>query len=530
MLTLTMLISAFNIQPVRAKETIFIRADGSVAPPTAPLQRDGDIYTLTTSVNGSLVIEKDNIVFDGANNTLQGSSAFVKGIDLSGRNNVTVKNLEIKGFLYGIYLNGSSNDNTLSGNNIVNNSITYNEFGIFEWIASNSLFADNQIAYNKYGVSLWQSSNNVFTHNNIVNNAQYGISLMESSDYNTVTRNNIANNSDTGISLWRSSGNTITANTITIHSHGISFYHWARYNALEENNLTKNKYGVFLWDLPNYNTLTSNWITNNENGILLYRAYNNVIFHNNFVNNTIQATVIDIFYNSWDNGYPSGGNFWSHYNGTDLKSGSEQDQPQRDGIGDTPYIMAVNNRDRYPLMRPWKAGLRDISVTSVSLSTNETYVGKSIDVTMIVENKGNTTETFVLTYKYVLDDAEHSIGTILIESLPPKTNKTITGSWTTTTIGVHLIKGEVSILPNETNVNDNNLTSPNAVKVKMLGDVDGDNQVSIRDLSAAARAYGSYLGHPRWNMQADITQDGIVDIRDLVLIAKNFGKTWNNKP
>jgi hypothetical protein len=43
--------------------------------------------------------------------------------------------------------------------------------------------------------------------------------------------------------------------------------------------------------------------------------------------------------NFWDNG--SEGNYWSNYNGTDAN---------RDGIGDTPYIIEVNSTDRYPLM------------------------------------------------------------------------------------------------------------------------------------------------------------------------------------
>jgi len=64
--------------------------------------------------------------------------------------------------------------------------------------------------------------------------------------------------------------------------------------------------------------------------------------------------------NTWDDGYPSGGNYWSDYNGTDYYRGPHQNETGSDGIGDTPYIFintAINranddNVDRYPLMKP----------------------------------------------------------------------------------------------------------------------------------------------------------------------------------
>jgi len=58
---------------------IYINADGSISPPTAPISMIDHIthvtYTLTADINDSIVIVKDNIVFDGGGHTIQGTLA-----------------------------------------------------------------------------------------------------------------------------------------------------------------------------------------------------------------------------------------------------------------------------------------------------------------------------------------------------------------------------------------------------------------------------------------------------------------------
>ena len=65
LLLASVLALAWSIHPVKAAGEIIIRADGTVDPPTAPIRRDGDVYTFTDDVFGSVVVERGSIVVDG---------------------------------------------------------------------------------------------------------------------------------------------------------------------------------------------------------------------------------------------------------------------------------------------------------------------------------------------------------------------------------------------------------------------------------------------------------------------------------
>jgi parallel beta-helix repeat protein len=152
LLLLGMLSFAFNIKPAKAEwtGTVYIRADGRIDPPDAPIITDDNItYTLTgdvTSTADGIVVERDNIIIVGAGYTLQGTSRFKgKGIVISGRYNVTVKNINIQNFAFGIDLFESSNSN-ITGNNIANNGC-----GIDLGFSLNNSITGNSIANNDRG-------------------------------------------------------------------------------------------------------------------------------------------------------------------------------------------------------------------------------------------------------------------------------------------------------------------------------------------------------------------------------------------
>ena len=101
LLLTTMSILALKIQPAKAMGTIYIRADGSVDPDTAPISSSDNItYVFTDNINESIVVEKDNIVVDGSGFTLEGMEVLgSSGINMSYRNNVRIINLKIKDVL-----------------------------------------------------------------------------------------------------------------------------------------------------------------------------------------------------------------------------------------------------------------------------------------------------------------------------------------------------------------------------------------------------------------------------------------------
>jgi hypothetical protein len=77
-----------------------------------------------------------------------------------------------------------------------------------------------------------------------------------------------------------------------------------------------------------------------------------MLYHNNIINNQIQV-FSNFSENTWDDGYPSGGNYWSTFASSDLQNGPDQNQPGADYICDYPYWVDEDNRDRYPLITPW---------------------------------------------------------------------------------------------------------------------------------------------------------------------------------
>jgi parallel beta-helix repeat protein len=201
-IALFLLLSAISaliigVQPVKAATTIYIMPDGSVVPPETPIQRNGNMYTFLNNIAASIVVLKSNIVIDGTGHTLQGTG-IENGIELSSLTNVTVKNMTITAFDYGIYIAYSSQI-SVTGNSLLDNSggiwlkeatdnivkknlIKLNSFdGIYLWSSLNNTLSENTVENNTYGISPYYGSDNKIYHNNFVNN-EYSVNPNDPTD------------------------------------------------------------------------------------------------------------------------------------------------------------------------------------------------------------------------------------------------------------------------------------------------------------------------------------------------------------
>ncbi len=223
-------------------------------------------YVLNASILNSgapicINITSSDVVFDGAGFTIDGlmNGLSVAGVEVSNIStaltNVTVKNLTVTDWYYGIYYNNTAKGN-ITGNNASNNII-----GIDLEFSSDNTLIGNNASNNDIGIHLSFSRNNTLIGNN-ASNPGTGILLGDSSDNNTLNSNN-ALNGGIGIYLLASNNDTLSSNNASNNfDYGIILTSSSN-NTLIGNNASNNKYyGIALFSSLN-NKMTNNTAKNN---------------------------------------------------------------------------------------------------------------------------------------------------------------------------------------------------------------------------------------------------------------------------
>jgi parallel beta-helix repeat protein len=322
-----------NVQTSYASKTLVVPQDYPTINEAINHASAGDIvyvqkgiYYENVLINKSISIvgedAKSTIIIGtgGGNHALAGVTVTADDVKVSG---FTVESLNYSSSsMYATGINIQADHCTITGNIIQNNYL-----GIFCAIQSNTKITGNTITANlKDGMRFYGGSQNEVSDNNITGNAASGIAIAGYS--NTILRNKLEGNLR-GIGLGSTysvvSGNTIESNI----ESGI--YLAGSENTISANSMSNNKWGIYI--TPQ-----------------LAASHANHLYHNNFLYNDYTA-----FDNSssiaenWDNGYPSGGNYWSDYTSR-YPNGSET---AKSGIGNTPYLIWADNIDNYPLLTPF---------------------------------------------------------------------------------------------------------------------------------------------------------------------------------
>jgi len=202
--------------------------------------------------------------------------------------------------------------------NIFNSTFHGNVYGILSSYCTGTIYSSENIYDNEYAIMLNHSQNvNIFSC--YLFNNTFGFYIMNSS--HSEINNCSIFNSTNGMVIINSTMNNISKCLIHHNYYGAKVK--GDENIFFNNSFWRNEYGM--------------WI----------EGEHNFIYHNNFAYN--HKNAYDNANNTWDNGYPSGGNYWSDYAGIDKFNGPSQNISGSDGIGDMPYKVG-KSEDRYPLM------------------------------------------------------------------------------------------------------------------------------------------------------------------------------------
>jgi parallel beta-helix repeat protein len=379
---------AVTVQPVKASpKIIVVPQDYSTINASIAGASSGDTILVKKGIyNENVVIDKP-ITLEGENKALTIIDGNGKGTVVWINANVTV----LSGFTIqnsgknfrdsGVYLNCSM------GSSISDNLVTNNNIGIYMLESAKSHLENNNLLENKFNFGIYSSNLEGYIQDIGSSNTVDGkpiIYWVNQSDKQTpenagyVAAINCSDITVSGVSLeknWQNllfaytTDSKVTHITNTLGEDSIWLIESSNCTIIS-NNISENIWGGLALVNSTGCTVAGNSLKGNGGyGIFLSYSSDNTFYHNNFIANPKHTWLYGENNNSWDNGYPSGGNYWSNYTGADSKSGAYQNQTGSDGIGDTPYVMVSNNVDNYPLMKPWGTGFSEASLVPIEFYT-----------------------------------------------------------------------------------------------------------------------------------------------------------------
>jgi len=209
---------------------------------------------------------------------------------------------------------------------------------------------------------------------------------------------------------------------------------------------------------------------------------------------------------AWDNGYPSGGNYWSDYAGIDLYHGPDQYLPGCDGIGDTP-----KDGDHYPFVNldGWLLNYAPYPPYSPAPADGAFGVDRNADLGW---TSGDPNPADVVSYDVYF-------GT---DTPPPL----VSDHQTATTYDPGLLEPNAIYFWQVVAWDDHGQSSAGPLWVfftSVAGDLEPDGDVDYDDYVLFVAAFGHSSGQPEYRLTTDLDHDGVVTLVDYQMWRQSYG-------
>lgn len=167
--------------------------------------------------------------------------------------------------------------------------------------------------------------------------------------------------------------------------------------------------------------------------------------------------------------------------------------------------------------------IHDVAIVNATLLNSWVYQGYDARVNVTVQNLGFFGENFDIRAYH---NSTFLLGAFHVTDLLPSQSleaQLVLNTSDLLPCHTYEISVEATEISYDYNVTNNFLTD-GGLKIRWLGDVNGDGKVDVRDVYVVSQAYGTAPGMPRWNPIADVNQDLKVDVKDVYIVSKNYGK------
>lgn len=321
------------IQPRKSTKFINDNASGGDCQTIGIWDASSRTCTLTVDVNEAVEIDSDNLTLNGNGHVITGTNNNWSGIYLPGRKNVTITNLTLTSFSYGIVLSNARNI-TIQNCTITNNSNygiqTQSGLGYTDGV----LIANNTIS-NNGGTGIWATwaYHTVVRNNTISNNRGYGVST--STQGTTITDNVIQDNRAGDISVRNMNCDDVIQNNIGSRGKPIKYFNTAvtlKDEELSELILCNADYSI----VENVTVHGSNQFR--SGGIYLYNTDRAIFTNNNSFNNWMGLFVYNSNYNIFANNNFSTNDYGVYFQGMYQGTGSSNNTMTNNMVSDNSSV------------------------------------------------------------------------------------------------------------------------------------------------------------------------------------------------